>query len=171
MVSAMTTLITPTLHRQLLRTVGEAVAKDHLGEPVRLGVGVVREIRESCARGHQEFEDSLAKGMEAKSFVDSFGPALSLADEYLLQLRRLLEELAGAEETPAREFIAELRRHEEEESAFRARLAEALALASQPPRKLDWDRLKAESDNEFAAGRFTTFETPEDLFTGPTNGD
>jgi hypothetical protein len=167
----MTTLTTPTLQRRLLLTVGEAVAKDRLEETIRLGVGVVREIRKSFDRGRQEFEDILARGVEARSFASSHGPLLPITDEYLVQLGRLLEELSGAEETPAESFVAELRLHEKETIDFRDRLAKALSLATQPPGPVDWDRLRAESDADFASGRFTSFETPEDLVKGLAGSD
>jgi hypothetical protein len=167
----MTTLITPTLQRRLLLTVGEAVANNPLGETVQLGVGVVRELRQSVVRGRRELEDDLARGVEARSFVRSYGPTLSAADEYLLQLERLMEELSGAEETPAKSFVAELRLLEKEAKAFRDRLAEALSLASKPPRPVDWDQLKEESEADFAAGRFTSYATPEDLLKGLGGGD
>jgi hypothetical protein len=150
---------------------GEAVVNDRLGETIRLGVGVVRELRESVARMRRELEDNLAEGVEARSFARSSGPTLPVMDEYLLQLGGLLEELSGADGTPAEGFVTELRLLEKETEAFRDRLAEALSLVSQPPGPVDWDRLKRESDADFAAGRFTTFETPEDMLKGLAGGD
>ncbi len=167
----MTTLATPTLQRRLLQTVGEAVANDRFGETIQLGVGVVRELRESVARMRREFEADLAEGVEAHSFARSCGPILSATDEHQIQLGRLLEELSGAQGTAAEPFLAELRLLEKETEAFRDRLAEALSLASRPPAPVDWDRLKEESDADFAAGRFTTFESPEDMLKGLAGGD
>lgn len=167
----MTTLATPTLQRRLLQTVGEAVANDRFGETIRLGVGIVREVREDIAREVQEFEDELSRGVEARSFVGSHGPILDAWNEAQVQLRRLLEVLASAEGTVAEPFLAELRLLEQETTAFRERLAEAVSLASQPPPAIDWDRLKRESDADFAAGRFTTYERPEDMHKGLAGGD
>jgi hypothetical protein len=167
----MTTLTTPELQRHLLHTVGEAVAKDGPGETIRLGVGVVREIRESVARGRQDLEDELARGVEARSFATSYGPVLREVDTTLIHLGRLLEELAGSEGTVAEPFLAELRLLETDTQAYRDRLAEALSLASAPPRPVDWERLKREADADFAAGRFTTFETPEDMLKGLADDD
>jgi hypothetical protein len=167
----MTTLTTPTLQRRLLQTVGEAVANDRLGETIRLAAAVVRELRESVARMRREFEDDLAKGVEARSFARSYGPILAATDEHQAQLGRLLEELSRAEGSAAEGFVAELRRLEQEIEAFRNRLAEALSLASQPRAPLDWDRLELEADADFAAGRFTSVESPEDMLRGLAGGD
>ena len=160
---AMTTLTTPKLQRRLLQTVAEAVRKDGHEENVRLGVGIVRELRDSVARMRREFEDELARGVEAHSFSLSYGEIFCAADEHLLSLRGLLQELSGDIKGPEESFVKELRLLEQENSAFRDRMAEALSLASKPPRPVDWERLKQESDADFAAGRFTTFETPEDM--------
>ena len=172
----MTTLTTPKLQRRLLQTVGEAVRKDaHEDgheENVRLGMGIVRELRDSIARMRQEFEDELARGVEARSFAVSYGEILSAADEHLLSLRGLLQELSGDIKGATEEsFVKELRLLEQENTAFRDRIAEALSLATKPPRPVDWERLKRESDADFAAGRFTTFETPEDMSKDLAGGD
>ena len=159
----MTSVTTPELQRHLLVTVGEAVAKDSPGETIRLGVGIVREVRESVARIRQELEDELARGVEPRSFAASHGPVLRDMDEHQVHLKRLLGELAGTEGSVAEPFIAELRLLETEAQAYRDRLAEALSLASKPPGPVDWERLKEEADADFAAGRFTTFVTPEDM--------
>jgi hypothetical protein len=150
--------------------VGEAVVNDRVEETIRLGVGVVRELRDSVARRRREFEDDLAEGVEARAFARSHGPNLPAMDEDLLQLGRLVEALSGAG-GPAESFIAELRLLEQETKAFRDLVAEALSLASKPPGPVDWERLKQESDADFAAGRFTTLETPEDLLKGLGGGD
>jgi len=134
-------------------------------------VGIVHEVREDIAREVREFEDELVRGVEARSFARSYGPLLDATDESQVQLGRLLAELAGAEGTVAQPFLAELRLLDQETAAFRDRLAKALSLASQPPPAIDWDRLKEESDAEFAAGRFTTFERPEDMLKGLAGDD
>src|SRR5260370_28640737 len=130
----MITLETLTDQSALLRKLGGTVANspDQTGETIRLGVGIVRELRESVARTGQELE----QGGEATSFVQSFGPMLPVADEYLVQLGKLLDELSGAEGGPGEPFVAELRLLKKEAEAFRSRLTEALALASAPPRPL-----------------------------------
>jgi hypothetical protein len=139
----MTTLTTPTLQRRLLQTVGEAVVHDRLGETVRLGAGVVRELRESVARMRREFEDDLAEGVEARSFIRSYGSVLLGMDESLVHLGGLLEELSGAEGTAAEGFLTELRLLKQESKAFRDLLAEALSRASEPPRPVDGARVRA----------------------------
>jgi hypothetical protein len=150
--------------------VGEAVsntpAADDIDETVRLGVGIVRELRESVARTRRDFEDELAEGVEARSFSRSCSPLLPVTEECIRELGRLLEALAGTEGTAGESFVAELRLLEKEYITFRELLAEALARASEAPRPVDWDRLKQESDADFAAGRFVTFETHEDVRKG-----
>ena len=162
----MTTLTTPALHFRLLQTVGEAVTHDQVGETIRLGVGVVHEVRESVVRIRQEFEHELAQGVEARSFISSCSVALLAAEEHQVQLGRLLDELAGSEGTPAESFVNELRLLKKETDDFRNRLATALAMASRAQPQLDWDRLKAEADADFAAGRSVTFENPNDMLKG-----
>jgi hypothetical protein len=164
----MTTL---TTQRRVLQTLGEAVTKDGLEETIRLGVGIVRELRGSVARMRQEFEDEWAQGVEARSFARSCREALCAADEHLLGLRGLLKELSGAEGTTAESFLAELRLLEKENTAFRDRMAEVLSLASKATGRVDWERLKHESDADFAAGRFTTFETSEHMLRDLAGGD
>jgi hypothetical protein len=119
----------------------------------------------------REFENDLAEGVEARSFVSSHGPILPATEEHQVQLGRLLEELSGATGTVAESFVAELRLLEKDTKAFRDRLAEALSLASRPPVPVDWDRLKEESDADFAAGRCTSIKTPEDMLKGLAGGD
>ena len=164
----MTTLAT---QRQLLLTMGEAVTKDRLTETAELGVGVVRVLRENVARGRQQFEEYLTKGIEARLLAHSYGPLLPATDQYLVQLGQLLDELSGAEETPAARFAAEVRLLETEVKSFRGRLAAALSLASKPPPPVDWKRLKEEADADFAAGRFTSFESAEDMLKGLVGND
>jgi hypothetical protein len=163
----MTVLAFPELQRRLLQTVGEAVVNDGLeAETIRLGEGIVRELRESVARMRREFEDEIAQGVEAGSFVRAYGPTLPAADEYLVSLEQLQLELSEAEGTIAGSFLAELRLLEQENKAFRDQIARALALASKVPGPIDWQRLKQESDADFAAGRFTSFESAEEMLEG-----
>ena len=154
----MTTLTASTLQRRLLQTVGEAVAIEQeangsLGETIRLGVGIVRELRESVARTRRELEEELAGGVEGRSFARSYHPLLPATDEYQVQLRRLLEEISGAEGTAAGSFVAELRLLEEEAQAFRDLLAEAVSRASEAPRPLDLERVKA-AEAAYARGAY-----------------
>jgi hypothetical protein len=162
----MTILTAPTLHYRLLQTVGEAVVNDKIEETIRLGVGVVHELRESVARIRRQFEHDLAEGIESRSFTSSHGPTLVAVKGHEDQLGQLLKTLAGSEGTAAESFIAELRLLKKETDDFRERLASALALALQPPVRLNCDRLKGEADADFAAGRSVTFETPEDMLKG-----
>jgi hypothetical protein len=166
----MTTLTLPTLQRSLLLTVGKAVADDGVEENIRLGVGVIRQVRESVGRMRREFEDNLARGVEAGSLACSYGPMLAAATECLLQLERLLEELSTARGS-AKSFIDELDLLQREYRAFRDLMAAALSLASRPSTPMDWERLRQESDADFTAGRFTTFETAEDMLKGLASSD
>jgi hypothetical protein len=151
--------------------VSKSPTADDIDEAIRLGVGIVRELRESVARMRREFEDELAEGVEARSFYRSYSPLLPPTDDCIRELGRLLEALAGAEGTAGESFVAELRLLEKEYITTRDFLAEALARASEPPRPIDYERLKQQSDADFAAGRFVTFETPEDVRKGLTSDD
>src|SRR5437588_11553737 len=128
----MTALTTPALHHRLLLTVAEAVANDRLEETTRLGVGVVRELRESVARMTQQLEGDLAAGVEARSFARSHGALLHVTDDNLAQLGRLLQQLSGAAGAAAESLAAKPRLLQQQTQAFRDRLALALDLASRP---------------------------------------
>ena len=155
----MTTLTASTLQNRLLQTVGEAVANEQeanvgFGETIRLGVGIVRELRESVARTHRELEEELAGGVKGRSFARSYRPLLSATDEYQVQLERLLKELSGAEGTAG----GELRRRVASAGkggwqAFRDLLAEAVSRASEAPRPLDLERVKA-AEAAYARGAY-----------------
>jgi hypothetical protein len=168
----MTAVAVPALQHRLLLTVGEAVANGGLDEEtLRLGLGIVRELRESVARMHQELVHELAAGVEGRSFVRSYSPIRAAADEYLVSLGQLLEALSAAEGTPAESFVTELRLLEQDSKAFRDRIAQALSAASRPHPVVDWESLQRKSDAEFAAGRFTTIASAEELRKRLADGD
>jgi hypothetical protein len=159
----MTTLTTPRFQRRLLQTVREEVANERLGETiqldegtVRLGVGIVRQMRDSVVQMRAELENLLADGVEARSFVRSYGAILPDANESLVQLAGLLEELARAIGTDAESFVTELRLLENDTKVFRDLAAEALSRSSQPPRPVDWGRVRA-SEEAHARGETKPF--------------
>ncbi len=143
----MTTLICPSFERRLLQTVKEEAA----AEPVRawprqslqLCLSFLRGIRESAADMRQEFEQELAEGVEARSFARTYSQFLPVADEHVVSVRELIEALSPAEDPAAQSLVEELRLLETENQAFRSLLAESLAQASEPPRPVDWGRVRA----------------------------
>jgi hypothetical protein len=139
----MTTLLMPSLERRLLRTVREEVAAGPSPQSLQLCVKILREMRESAAEMRQALEDELAEGVEARSFARTYGSVLPAADGHLASLRELIEELSPAEDTAAASFVAELRLLEQENAAYRALLAAALSRASEAPRPVDWERVRA----------------------------
>jgi hypothetical protein len=127
--------------------------------------GRIRELRESVDRTCQDLEDTLAAGIEARSFARTFGPMLRATEERQVQIRLLLEEFSGADVTSANNIVAELRLLEAKTEAFHDYLTKLLSFASEAPRPVDQDRLKR-SEADFAAGRFRRFETSEELLKG-----
>lgn len=142
----MTTLTVPSFERQLLQTVGEEIQT----EPIRnwpqrrflLCLNIVREIRESAAEARQALEERLSEGVEARSFADGYGPYLQAEEEYVKGNRKSIELLSEWNDPRAEGLIAELRLLEQEERAYRDLLAEALSLATQPSRPVDWERIR-----------------------------
>jgi hypothetical protein len=143
----MTTLMRPSFERRLLQTVREEAA----AEPVRtwpqqslqLCLNFLRGIRASAADMRQELEQELADGVEARSFARTYGKYLPLADEHVVIVQELIETLSPAEDPAAQSLVEELRLLETENQAFRSLLAESLARASEPPRPVDWGRVRA----------------------------
>jgi len=142
----MTTLMMPSLERRL-KMVREEVAAKPVQEwsppSLQWCVKILREMRVSAAEMRQALEDELAEGVEARSFARTYGPFLPAADGHLASLRELIGALSPAEDTAAASFVAELRLLEQEDAAFRDLLAAALSRASEAPRPVDWERVRA----------------------------
>jgi hypothetical protein len=171
----MTTLTAPSLERRLLQTVKEEVeaksVRDWPPESVELCLVLLQQIRERTAGMLRTLEEILAEGVEARSFAREGAPLLAAAEDRAASIRGFIEKLSSAEDAASVRLLAALHSVEEEEKAFRDLLAEALARVSAPSPSMDWDRLKREADTEFAAGRFATFTTPEEMVEGLTGPD
>ncbi len=171
----MTALMMPSFEQRLLTAVRDEVA----AEPVRawpeptlqLCLEIVRRIRQNLARQRDDLERALANGVEARSFVGEWRPRLSAADEQIAAARGLVAQLSPMGDAASASLAAELRLLEQAAQPLRDFLAQVLARAAEPPRPVDWARLKENSDAEFAAGRFVTFETPEDVSRGLVGND
>src|SRR5262245_57703618 len=143
----MTALVIPSFERRLLESVREEVA----AEPVRqwpprsleLCLDVLRKIRAGAADIRQTLEEALAEGVEARSFARGYGPFLSPAEDHLAFVRELAQSLSLIGDAASQSLLAELRLLEQESKAFRDLLAEALSRASEPPRPIDWGRVRA----------------------------
>src|SRR5262249_34892127 len=131
----------------------------------------VRKMRENFARQRELLERVLADGIEARSFARVSRPLLSVTDEQIATVRGLVEQLSPMPDAASATLAAEVRLLEQVAQPFRDLLAEALSRASEVPRQIDWKRLKQESDADFAAGRFVTFEAPEDVRKGLARDD
>jgi len=104
-------------------------------------LNIVREIRESAAEARQALEERLSEGIEAHSFARSYSEHLLAAEEYVKLNQTLIELLSEANDPRAESLLAEFRLLEQEERASRDLLAEALSLATQPSRPVDWERI------------------------------
>lgn len=171
----MTTLTIPSLNRRFLQAVREEMAAEPIREwperSLQLALKVFREIRASAADMRHALEEELANGVEARSFVLSYGQYLPVAEDHLAFIRELVESLSKVGDAATESLLVELRLLQQEHQTFRDLLAQALALASEPPGPIDWAQLKQESDADYAAGRSTVFATPEDMLKGLGGGD
>lgn len=171
----MTTLTKPSFNRRLLQAVREQVASEPIRgwdqRDVQLCLDFLRKLRENAADIRQALEEELAGGVEARSFVRDRSPFLHELHELIALVQELVVSLAPVKDAAIERIVAELRLLDQENKTSRGLLAEALACASEPPRPIDWDQLKRESDADFAAGRFTAFATPEDMLKGLGGGD
>jgi hypothetical protein len=171
----MTTLTTPSLERRLLQTVKEEVEakslRDWPQESIELSLVLLRQIRETTTGMLRTLEEILAEGVEARSFVRDGAPILKAAEDRAASIREFIEKLSAAEDAASAQLLAALRSLEQEERAFRDLLSGALTRVSTPPPGMDWDRLKRDSDADFAAGRFVRFETAEEMSEGLAGND
>jgi hypothetical protein len=156
----MTTLLLPSFERQLLQTVREEVTAGRAhGWPqqkLQLSLDLLRLLREQTTRERQILEVILAHGVEARSFVRNCSPLLATTEDHLAKARDLVEWLSLTEDAASQSLAAESRLLEQETQAVRNLLAEALARASEPPRPVDWDRVRA-SEEAHARGETKPF--------------
>jgi hypothetical protein len=143
----MTALKIPSLERRLLRAVGEEVAAEPVPEwperSLQLGRDLLRKLRANAANLREALEQVLAEGVEARSFVRDYSPFLPDAEDYVAHVRNLVERVSSVGGAAGESLLAELRPLEEEYRSYRDLLAEALARASEPPRSVDWERIRA----------------------------
>lgn len=166
----MTTLTAPSLERRLLQTVKDEVeaksVREWPQESLELCMLLLQAMRQRTAGMLRTREEILAEGVEARSFTRDAAPILAAAEESAASIRELIEKLSSSEDAASTKLRGVLHSLEKEEKAFRDLLTEALARISAPPPAMDWDRLKREADADFAAGRFVTFTTPEEMTEG-----
>jgi hypothetical protein len=156
----MTTLTSPSFERLLLRTVSEGVAAEPVGtwppQTLQLGLDIVQTLRTNSTQTRHQLEQLLADGVEARSFVRDCSPLLALTDERLAKTREAVELLSAAEDTASARLLAELRLLEQEDRAFRDLLSRALSRASEAPRPVDWERVRA-AEEAYARGETKPF--------------
>jgi hypothetical protein len=171
----MTTLTVSSLGLRFLQSARDEVAAKPVHEwseeEIQLCLSLFRKIRESAADAREEVEEKLDRGVEARSFVHEYARFLPSAEEHQALIRELVQTLSQAEDAASERLAAELRLLEQEDRALRDLLTDALSRASGPLPAIDWDRLKEELDGEFAAGRFTRFETEEEMRKGLVGDD
>lgn len=171
----MTTLTVPSLEQRLLYTVKEEAearsVRDWPQESVALCLLLLQQFCERTADMHRALQEMLAEGVEARSFVRDGAPILAAAEDRAAAIREFIEKLASLNDESTARLLTALRSLEEEEKAFRDLLAEALARVSTPPPTMDWERLKRESDADFAKGQSVRFTTPEELVKDLTGSE
>ena len=159
----MPTLLIPSFERRLLQTVTEEVAAGPVREwpeqSLRLCLDLLRKMRENAANLRRGLEDVLAEGVEARSFTRDYGPVLPAAEDHLARVRELAGRLSPAKDGASESLAAELRLLGQEVQAFRDLLAGALSRASEPPRPVDWGRVRA-AEEAHARGETKPFSPP-----------
>jgi nitrogen fixation/metabolism regulation signal transduction histidine kinase len=156
----MTTLAIPSLQRRLLETVREEVAaepvRDWLPGSVQLCLDLLRRMRNNFNEMREELEKKLAEGVEARSFAGNSTSFLAAVDEHLNGIRKLVGLLTSANDAASKSMAAESRLLEENVQAFRDLLAKALSKASETPRSIDWEKVRA-AEEAFARGETKPF--------------
>jgi hypothetical protein len=135
-----------SLERRVLKSVGEELA----GVPVvqwterslRLCLALLRDLHETAAGMREALEGILAEGVEARGFAREYAPLLPVIEEQTRQAEELLQRVSPAKDASTEAVEAGLRRIVEEYQAYRDLLADALSRASQPPRPVNWERVR-----------------------------
>jgi hypothetical protein len=151
--STMTTLTPPLLGNRFSEFLN---AGDDEVEAKKELIGLLQDGRAKIVELHQHLEEVLSNGVEARSFVHSYGPSLSVANDNLAKIRKLLDHLTTAEDAASTNLVNELRLLEHETQSFRDRLAESLSKASEPSRPIDWERIRV-SEEAHARGETKPF--------------
>ena len=156
----MTTLQIPSFERRLLQTVKEEMAakpvRDWPQPSLQLGMDVLQRMRKECADMRLALEAELADGVETRSFAREYGPMLPVADGMVQSIRELIDQLSPAFDSASEMLLAEFRLLEQEENKYRDLLAEALGRASEPPRPVDAERVRA-AEEAYARGETKPF--------------
>jgi hypothetical protein len=124
----------------------------------------VCKVRQNTANTHSMLEKVLADGVEARSFVRDCGPLITVIDGQIAVARELIDRLEAGEAksealaTELRRLEQELRLLEEQTAAIRNLLAEAVARASEHPRPVDWERVRA-AEEAYGRGETNLFST------------
>jgi len=156
----MTTLVIPSFERRLLRTVGDEIAAEPVREwpeqSLRLCLELLQRILESTSRMRRLLENVLAEGTEARAFARDCNPLLPVVDEQSATILELIDRLSPADDAASNSLGAALRSLERETRAYRELLARALSGASEAPRPVDWNHIRA-VEEAHARGETTRF--------------
>jgi hypothetical protein len=119
-------------------------------QELQLFADAIQGIHRNTVQVRRALEDLLAGGVEARSFARDYSLFLPATESHLAGVRELVEHLQTAERLASesqaqvlRSLEAQVRSLEYEMSAYRDLLADALARASQAPRPVDWERIRA----------------------------
>jgi hypothetical protein len=145
----MTTLVIPSLERQekLLQTVEDQVSAKPIREwsqqALQLCLDHLRNMSKTVNELHQLLEGKLVAGVEARSFAHDHNRNLTSTDVCITKIRRLIERVSSAKDRGSKNLGAELRSLEQKIQAFHDLLADVLSRASEAPRPIDWERVRA----------------------------
>src|SRR5262245_1973786 len=94
---AMATLTIPSLEWRFLKEVSEEAkvkpASEWPEETLQLCLVLLQTVRVSTSRQRREVETLLADGVEARSFIQTYGPHLLTARDFILKLRETAVEI------------------------------------------------------------------------------
>jgi hypothetical protein len=141
-----TTVTTPSFEGILLEAVEELARKPAHARDQRAMetcLDLLQHLGKFIAGLRQVAEKGLANGTDAGMFTRLFGPVVAVSDRLTSAARGLRALLAPMPDAKAEGFATELCLVEREAEAFRDLITEALRVASEPSRPVDWQRVGA----------------------------
>jgi hypothetical protein len=160
-----------SFQQRFIQLVKEEAESEPIGEwtpeAFEFWLAMLRSVRDRLRRVRGGLERTLARGVEANAFACSYGEN-SKAINGLLEAVRTLTGLFSTADAEATGLAAATEELLIEARAYRDRVLEVLSLATGPLPALDLDRLKQESDADFAAGRFVAYTDPAEMQKGLT---
>ena len=156
----MTTLTLPTFEGRLLQSVSAELkarpVSNWPGPSFQLCLDLIGSLCENGARLRQDLEQILAQGVETGLWKEHCGALVSGASEQVTKVRETIGLLGSADDPDSARLRAGLQLLEQETVAYFDLLTASLARASEPPRPIHWDRVRA-SEAAYSRGETKLF--------------